>query len=280
MVGEGEKMSRGNNRKRYINRSNKKRKLNKQKIIILVLMIGVFSFGMGKVTKGVSGFIKGIGSKNVSAQESQSEGKQFDLDSEISKVDKKYTILVDAGHGGNDIGTEGYGNSQDKSDKNNVYEKDIALKIAKKVTSKLSKHKDVQVIMSRTEDKYMSLLDRIDFANSQDVDLLVSVHLNAETGGNSASGLETYHRRNPVDDSDKLAEIVQKTIVSYIDVRDRGVREENYDVIKAVKMPAILVECGFLTNPEEEKKLLTDKYQDQLADGITQGVLSYLDGKE
>lgn len=272
-------MYRGNNRKNNINRSSKKRKLNKQKIIILALAIGILSFGIGKVSKGVSEFIKGMGTKNVSAQGSQNDGKQFDLNSEKSNVQKKYTILVDAGHGGNDIGTEGYANKKDKSDKNNVFEKDIALKIAKKVASKLSNNKDVQVIMSRTEDKYISLLDRIDFANSQNVDLLVSVHLNAETGGNTASGLETYHRRNATDGSDELAKIVQQTIVSYIDVRDRGVREENYDVIKAVKMPAILIECGFLTNPKEEKKLLTDKYQDQLAEGITQGVLSYVDSK-
>ncbi len=77
-----------------------------------------------------------------------------------------------------------------------------------------------------------------------------------------------------------MAKKIQDTIVSYIDVRDRGVKQGNLEVLNRAGMPAALIECGFLTNPEEEKKLLSDSYQNKLAEGIAQGILSYLDNKK
>jgi len=69
-------------------------------------------------------------------------------------------------------------------------------------------------------------------------------------------------------------------MLSYVKEKDRGILENNFEVLRDSDMPAILVECGFLTNPQDEKKLLDKKHQDQLAEGIIQGILSFLDNKQ
>ena len=182
---------------------------------------------------------------------------------------KKYTILIDPGHGGNDKGTI----ANDKI----TCEKDITLKVGALVAQKLTKQKDVQVIISRNEDKYVSLADRAKLANEQGVDALVSIHLNGQTGGTDAFGLETYYTKEKNDGSYELAKQIQETITSYIDVRDRGVKPERFQVLLQSKMPAVLIECGFLSNDEEAKKLKDEAYQESLAEGIAQGILTYLD---
>lgn len=273
---KGESMSKRNSRNiTYINKPKKRRKLNPIKIIILIMVLGALIFGVTKLSKGIYSFLSNLGGKAPISNEETNSDKQFDLEDEKGTLKKKYTILVDPGHGGHDIGTESSRNIE--NGKNNVYEKDVALEIAKKVASKLSKQNDIEVIISRTDDTFVSLLDRMELANSRNVDLSVSVHLNAESGGNTAAGVETYYRRGATDGSKELAEIVQSSIISHVEARDRGARAENYDMVKGVTMPAILIETGFLTNPEEEKKLTSNKYQDQLAEGIVQGILSYLD---
>lgn len=257
-----------NNRRRKV--VPKKKRVNKKKIMLLICFLGIFIFGVSKLTLGVSQAIKNKEIKEVKKQEEEARQKQFELENENKdNIDKKYTILVDPGHGGHDKGT------QDKSRK--IYEKDVALEIGKKVAAKLSKQNDIQVIISRTEDKFISLDDRVKMANSQNIDILVSIHLNAEGGGDTANGVETYYRKGAIDGSDKLAKKIQDTISSYVSIKDRGIREDIYKVIKDSRMPAVLVECGFLTNPKEAKKLLDSNYQNQLADGIVQGVLSFLD---
>ena len=119
------------------------------------------------------------------------------------------------------------------------------------MAQKLTKQKDVQVIISRNEDKYVSLADRAKLANEQGVDALVSIHLNGQTGGTDAFGLETYYTKEKNDGSYELAKQIQETITSYIDVRDRGVKPERFQVLLQSKMPAVLIECGFLSNDEE-----------------------------
>lgn len=269
-------MSKKNSRNvRYIKKSKKRRKLNPIKIIILILVLGGFLFGVGKVSQSLYNILSDKDKNTSETQDKKDTDKQFDLSDENKKINSKYTVLIDPGHGGKDIGTESSNNVKDG--KNNTYEKDIALKIAKKVASKLSKHNDIQVMITRTDDTFVSLTDRMNLANSQNVDISVSIHLNAEAGGNSATGVETYYRRNANDGSKELAQMVQSSIISYVDTRDRGIREENYDMVKGVTMPAVLVETGFLTSPKEEDKLKSDKYQEQMSEGIVQGVLAYLD---
>lgn len=266
--------NRRNNRK---SRRNKKRRINKKKLTLLFIVVILFIAGAFKLTQGAISLIKNTSNnkKQTSVVENsnvvESSNNEYEnLPTEVDKnINKKYTILIDPGHGGNDKGTI----ANDKI----TFEKDITLKVGALVAQKLTKQKDVQVIISRNEDKYVSLEDRAKLANEQGVDALVSIHLNGQTGGIDAFGLETYYTKEKNDGSYELAKQIQETITSYIDVRDRGVKPERFQVLLQSKMPAVLIECGFLTNDEEAKKLKDEAYQESLAEGIAQGILTYLD---
>ncbi|MGL5313105.1 MAG: N-acetylmuramoyl-L-alanine amidase [Peptostreptococcaceae bacterium] len=251
-------------------KTKKKKRIRKSRVLLLVVIMGVIVFGIGKGLSFGMQVIKNIDKKGSTEIEETINQKHFDLEEEVNQdLGKKYTVLVDPGHGGNDKGTQ--------STDGKVFEKDVTLVLAKRIANKLSKQNDVQVIMSRTDDRYMSLADRAKMANSENVNAVISVHLNAEAGGNTAYGVETYYRKAPTDGSDKLASTVQKSIKSYVDIRDRGIREDNFQVLRETSMPAILIECGFLTNPTEAQKLLNEEYQESLTEGIVQGILSFLD---
>lgn len=264
--------------KKYKSKTNAKKRKKKKKIrigrlLLVVLVVALLIFGAAKSVIWIGKSLKNIEKKQEPPIENLTEQKHYDLNEEVNQdLGKKFTVLIDPGHGGNDKGT------QSKDGK--ILEKDVSLVLAKRVANKLSKQDDVQVIISRTDDKYMSLADRALLANNQNVDLLVSVHLNAEGGGDTASGVETYYKKGATDGSAELAESVQKSIKSYVDARDRGTREDMFQVLRDSNMPAILIECGFLTNSKEAKNLLTEEYQEVLTEGIAQGILSYLDKKE
>ncbi len=260
-----------NRRNHRRSRRNKKRKINKIKLSLLFIVVMLFVAGAFKLTQGAILAIQNINTnKQKVSVENSSENEHETLQTEVDKnVNNKYTILIDPGHGGNDKGTI----ANDKK----TFEKDITLKIGALVAQKLTKQKDVQAIISRNEDKYVSLADRAKLANEQGVDLFVSIHLNGQTGGSDAIGLETYYTKEKNDGSYELAKQIQETITSYIDVRDRGVKPERFQVLLESKMPAVLIECGFLTNDEEAKKLKDEAYQEDLAEGIAQGILTYLD---
>lgn len=196
---------------------------------------------------------------------------QYDLDDEKKRQSKKYNIVVDAGHGGNDKG------SIDSTE--TVYEKDIALQIAKKVASRLGRESDVNVIMTRTEDKYVSLEERAEIAKRANADALISIHLNAQKKYGDANGLETWYRGGATDGSKELASSVQQTTASYVDIMSRGILRNNFEILRETTMPAVLVECGFITNVSDMNKLKDPNYQDMLAEGIMQGTLSFLDEK-
>jgi len=250
----------------------KKRRINKKKLLLLLIVVVLFFVGVFKLTQGVISSLQKINNKstNQSTTVENKDNTSEVLNTEVDKnINKKYTILIDPGHGGNDKGTI----ANDKT----TFEKDITLKIGTLVAQKLTKQDDVQVIVSRNEDKYVSLADRAKLANEQGVDMFVSIHLNGQTGGTDAFGLETYYTKGKNDGSEELAKQIQETIISYVDVRDRGAKPERFQVLLESKMPAVLIECGFLTNDEECKKLKDATYQESLAEGIAQGILTYLD---
>ena len=250
----------------------KKRRINKKKLLLLIIVVLLFFVGVFKLTQGIISSLQKINNKpiNQSTTVENKDNSPEVLNTEIDKnINKKYTILIDPGHGGNDKGTI----AKDKT----TFEKDITLKIGTLVAQKLTKQNDVQVIVSRNEDKYVSLADRAKLANEQGVDMFVSIHLNGQTGGTDAFGLETYYTKEKNDGSEELAKQIQETITSYVDVRDRGAKPARFQVLLESKMPSVLIECGFLTNDEECKKLKDSAYQESLADGIAQGILTYLD---
>ena len=276
---------------RRVVRLKKKRRIKKKRLAILLIVVALFIFGVFKLTKGAISIVQNVISTNkeistvVSPQEEEKtpleenqQTKDEQKESETlptesnTNIKKKYTVYIDAGHGGEDKGTI----AQDKT----TFEKDITLKIATLIAQNLSKQDDVEAVLSRTTDVKLSLAKRAREANEQNVDLFVSIHLNGQTGGNDAVGLETYYTKLRDDGSDKLAQSIQETVTSYVEVRDRGVKTAKFQVLQETKMPSVLIECGFLSNKEEAKKLRNSAYQEKLAEGIAQGIFTYLDEKE
>ena len=174
-----------------------------------------------------------------------------------------YKVFIDAGHGGTDPGALGYG----------YRESDLNLQVAKKVESKL-KSKGIDVKMSRSSDIFYSLSERAEMANDYGADAFVSIHQNSAEA-KSANGIETYYNRKKEEDR-PLSNDIQKQVISQTGANNRGVKNAEFTVLVKSKMISALVECGFITNELEVKKLSDSSYQDKLATGIANGIEEYL----
>ncbi len=221
------------------------------------------------------------------------------------------TVVLDPGHGGKDYGKEGV---------TGVLEKDVNLAIAKKVRDNLEQNLGLKVILTREDDQLLSLTQRTEIANEVEGDLFISIHCNGwfsgETGGFEAYFLSPARTEwdrsvanveNAADDflnaksnaggdiefilwdvvqnefineSSFLAEMVQKTMSERLEIRNRGVKQANFTVLQGARMPAVLVETAFLSNPSEEKLLVDDGFQNQIAECITQAVQRFRDRRE
>lgn len=178
---------------------------------------------------------------------------------------KDRIIVIDAGHGGKDPGAV-----------NGSYtEKNIVIEVAKKVQNKLQS-KGAKVIMTREGDSYPSLGDRVDISDKSYAELFVSIHTNAASA--SAKGAETYYDSSQNDNATESAELakeIQKQIVSLAGMKDRGVKDNSFYVIRNQDIPSVLVELGFITNSEDLSKLTAAQYQEIYAEAIYRGILNY-----
>lgn len=191
------------------------------------------------------------------------------IDSDFKSLEK--VIVIDPGHGGKDPGTIGFSGS---------YEKDINLAISKKLSKKL-KSKGYKVITTRGDDEYVDNLLRAEIANKRKARVFISIHVNAMEDNSSVDGIQVLYfpnRESTIGDLDnnELAQIVMDSIINGTGAKDRGIIErEDLIVLNQSKMPAILIENGFLSNENEEKLLLTDDYQNKLVDSIIDGLEEY-----
>ena len=192
-----------------------------------------------------------------------SEISTVNLESRGAKSRGYYKVFIDAGHGGTDPGALGYG----------YRESDLNLQVAKKVESKL-KSKGIDVKMSRNSDIFYSLSERAEMANDYGADAFVSIHQNSAEA-KSANGIETYYNRKKEEDR-PLSNDIQKQVISQTGANNRGVKNAEFTVLVKSKMISALVECGFITNESEVKKLSDPSYQDKLATGIADGIEEYL----
>lgn len=180
-------------------------------------------------------------------------------------------IVIDAGHGGKDPGTIGF---------NGNYEKDINLEISKKLKEKL-KPNGYKVILTRDSDKYVDNLLRAKLANKRRARIFISIHGNAMENNNSTNGIQVLYypnRESTIGDlnNDELAQIMMSSLVKGTGANDKGIIErEDLIVLNQTKMPALIIECGFLSNENEEKLLLTDDYQNKMVDSIIDGLEEY-----
>jgi len=187
------------------------------------------------------------------------------------------TIMIDPGHGGHDIGTQSIS-------KPRYQEKSLNLVTAKFVRDFLEQL-GYQVIMTREEDKFISLDKRAKMANELKPTLFVSIHYNSAPLVN-AQGIEVFFyeskenktkgAKEGVAKSKRLTHSVLKYVVSETKAKSRGVKHGNYLVIRETAVPAILVEGGFVTNDEEMQNLKDPVYLKRLAWGIVRGIEEYL----
>lgn len=174
-------------------------------------------------------------------------------------------VVLDPGHGGEANGAE-YGG---------VMEKDLNLAIASQ-TAVLLEEAGVTVLMTRTDDSYVDLYERTGLANSEQADLFVSVHCNANVDHDDALGIYTCAYSQGTNGW-RLAQLLHQTMRAATDAPDFGMEERpNLAVLRTSLMPAALVECGFMSTAEELEKLVQPAYQAKLAQGIADGILAYL----
>lgn len=174
----------------------------------------------------------------------------------------KKVIVLDAGHGDHDSGAVGA---------TGKLEKDLNLSLILKVEALLKKESGVDVILTRDDDTFVSLTGRAKVANDLGADVFISIHANSASA--SASGTETFYYKN----QDKaLATIVHKHLVSATGFKDRKVKSGNLSVLRNTKMPAALLEIGFLSNKTEEATMFKEDFQNRVAQGIVDGIKEYL----
>lgn len=177
----------------------------------------------------------------------------------VAKVD---TVVIDAGHGGFNIGQKN----------GKVYEKWLALDVALRLDRYL-KSKGVKTVMTRRGDNFLSLSERVRLGNRYAKrSVFVSVHFNGARN-RSATGLETFYYSKR---SYALASAIQKQIVPAVRGKNRGVKHARFHVIRNSKQPAVLVECGFLTNEAEMRRCKTGTYRQAMAEAIGRGIIAHL----
>ena len=169
------------------------------------------------------------------------------------------TVVIDAGHGGFDRG--GIPGQR-------VPEKTMALDVAQRLRKKL-REAGYQVIMTRDSDFFVPLPARVAVANAHRDAIFVCIHFNAATRA-GANGIETYYYSS---ESAGLAANIHRHVVAGTTSENRGIRRRGYYVLRRTSIPAVLVECGFLTNPTEARLALQSSYRDGLADRIADGIM-------
>ncbi len=195
-------------------------------------------------------------------------------------------IILDAGHGGNDFGCEG----------RNINEKDLTLVLARLVAQSLRTALKKEVLLTRSGDINLPVKARTGFANNHQGDLLVSIHGGASlsstphgfavfsppskpaTGAGQAGALAWQEEEDYGAQSREIADSVASALAETTQEMNRGLREANCRIFRDLRMPALLVEVGFLTNTAEEALLADQDYQARLAQGIAAGIIRYASG--
>lgn len=171
-------------------------------------------------------------------------------------------ICVDPGHGG----------AQPGAVNGRFQEKVAALAISLKLRDKL-RERGFDVVMTRDTDIDVSLKSRCKISNENGANAFISIHLNS-CHSDEPRGAETWKWRKTRAFSKALADAVQADLIAATGAKNRGVRESDvYYVLKHTKASALVVECGFISNNEECRKLFSESYQDKIADGIARGIM-------
>lgn len=175
--------------------------------------------------------------------------------------------MLDAGHGYNTPG---------KRSPDGMREYEFNRVVASYMKALLENHENITVYFTHSDKRDVSLQERTDKANQLDVDCFVSIHANAYgSGWNDVRGIETFVFKTKPKGATELAEYVQRNMIVATGLHNRGIKTANFHVLKATKMTAILIECGFMTNQEELELLRSDLYRRTCAEAIVKGIRDY-----
>ena len=214
----------------------------------------------------------------------------------------KFRIVLDAGHGGWDLGTVG---------RQGLLEKDLVLDVTQRLGKLLQARLGSEVMFTRTGDTYLPLDQRADFANQTQADLFVSVHANYSSSA-ASRGVETYYTNlfsapgsrevekhddgtfaklttvslsagglhEKIEESRRLAASVQRSLYATLaasspDIRNRGIKDSAFAVLTGTTMPAILTEISFVSSPTDEHNLQSATYRQQIAEALYKGIARY-----
>ena len=214
----------------------------------------------------------------------------------------KFRIVLDAGHGGWDLGTVG---------RKGLLEKDLVLDVTERLGKLLEGRLKSEVVYTRTDDSYLTLDQRADIANQAQADVFVSIHANYSTSA-SARGVETYYTNmfsapgsrelekpddgsylklmpvslsvgalhDKIEQSRRLAAIIQRSLYATLasnspDIRNRGIKDAAFVVLTGTTMPSILTEISFVSSPADERNLQSESYRQQIAEALYQGIARY-----
>lgn len=170
-------------------------------------------------------------------------------------------IYVDAGHGGSDPGASA----------NGLKEKDLTLKISKKIASLLKQYENVSIKQSRTNDKTLSLKQRTNEANKWGADLFLSIHINA--GGGTGFESYIYNKLSDSSTTGKNRKVIHDEIMKKMKGKDRGKKKANFHVLRESKMSGILTENLFIDTKKDADKLKKQAFINKIAQGHVNGIV-------
>jgi N-acetylmuramoyl-L-alanine amidase len=194
------------------------------------------------------------------------------------------TICLDPGHGGHDSGKIA----------GSHFEKTYTLLLAQEIADRLKIY-DIKIVMTRKKDETLELSDRAEFARRKKADLFVSLHYNAASpnirglevyclvpaglaSSNEGGGRSQRHAcpgNNQNSQNILLASRLQKHILRMTGIEDRGLKRSRFEVLRDARMPAILIEGGFMTNPADAKNIYDAKFRAKMAQSIVDGIIAY-----
>lgn len=194
------------------------------------------------------------------------------------------TIVIDPGHGGIDEGTQYF----------RLAEKNMTLDIALRLERVLQGF-NFPTLLTRREDHYVPLADRVTTANKIDDSVFVSIHFN-QAENTSIGGVETFYAdeklppsddwtwigfftradKPALDNGETLAAFIQASLISRMDATNRGIKSKALYVVRHTRAPAVLVEAGFISNQLENQLLREESYRDRIANSIAEGILNYV----
>ncbi len=184
---------------------------------------------------------------------------------------RRKKIVLDPGHGGDDIGAPAaFG-----SPPGGPYEKDIVLDIGHRL-ARLLETEGARVTMTRKDDSYISLHERAAIPNRLRADALVSIHCNSYDRPNTLCGTSVYYDHRH---SIRFAELVHEELIAALGTESKGVRNANYAVIRRAKVPGVLVETAYINHDEDRERLVHPNFRERAARAILQGLIRFLCGE-